>query len=182
MDDQVTTQNKIDIYRSEIPGKYALHIDAFVNLNKGNGMYNDTLLQEMSIIAKEQEYTIPEETFYKMPQMTSEQLADMRVVAREIVRKLMGEQLREAETARTQVAELVNASTLSNRTAREIVQELARFAIMPNKFLDTEATENAKAQAKQNTQPIVFKEGDVIVKRGQTITPDLYKLLRSEER
>ncbi|MFF2887767.1 HD family phosphohydrolase [Paenibacillus sp. NPDC057967] len=177
MDDQVTNQNKIEIYRGEIPGRYNEHIDTFVKLNKGKGTYSDTLLEEMSTVAKEQKYVIPEETFYKMPQLTSEQLIEMRIVAMNIVKKLMTEQLREAETARTQVAELVNASSLSNRTAREIVQELARFAIMPNKFLDKEATEEARVLAKQNTPPVVIKEGDIFVKRGQTITPELYKLL-----
>jgi hypothetical protein len=176
-DDQVTLENKVSIYRSEIPEKYALHIDAFIDANKGTDLYSDSLLQEMETIAKEQQYTIPQETYYKLPQLKAEQLAEMREVARDIVRKLTVEQLRDAETARTQVAELVNASALSNRTEREIVQELARFAIMPNKFLNTDATDEAKALAKQNTVPVVFKEGDVIVKRGQTITPELYKLL-----
>jgi hypothetical protein len=173
----VTVQNKIDIYRNEIPGRYSEYIDNFVKLNKGKGTYNDTLLEEMALVAKEQQYTIPEETFYKMPNLSAEILTEMRNVARDIVRKLTGEQLREAETARTQVAELVNASSLSSRTSREIVQELARFAIMPNKFMDKAATDEAKVQAKQNTPPVVIKEGELIVKRGQTITPDLYKLL-----
>lgn len=176
-DDQVTTQNKIDIYRNEIPRRYSGFIDDFVKVNKGKGTYNDSLLDEMTIVAKEQEYTIPEETFYKIPNISTESLNEMRLVARDIVKKLMGEQLREAETARTQVAELVNASSLSNRTSREIVQELARFAIMPNKFMDKEATEEAKVQAKQNTPPVVIKEGELIVKRGQIITADLYQLL-----
>ncbi|WP_424766228.1 HD family phosphohydrolase [Paenibacillus sp. sgz302251] len=176
-DDQVTVQNKIDIYRNEIPGRYNTYIDDFVKLNKGKETYNDTLLEEMALIAKEQQYTVPEETFYKLPNVSSETLAEMRTVARDIVRKLTSEQLREAETARTQVAEQVNASSLSSRTSREIVQELARFAIMPNRFMDKEATDEAKLQAKQNTPPVVIKEGDLIVKRGQTITPDLYKLV-----
>lgn len=177
MDDQVTKENKIEIYRNEIPRRYVEHIDNFVRDNKGDGTYNDSLLEEMATVAKEQQYTIPEETFYKMPQLTTEQFQEMREVARDIVRKLTSEQLREAETARTQVAELVNASAISNRTAREIVQELARFVIMPNKFFDQEATEEAKVLAKENTPPVVFNEGDIIVKRGETITPDLYMLL-----
>jgi putative nucleotidyltransferase with HDIG domain len=176
-DDQVTLQNKIDIYRNEIPGRYKEYIDNFVKVNLGGETYNDGLLEEMALVAKEQEYTIPEETFYKIPNLSSETIAEMRIVARDIVKKLMTEQLREAETARTQVAELVNASALSSRTSREIVQELARFTIMPNKFLNKTATDEAKVQAKQNTPPVVIKEGELIVKRGQTITPDLYKLL-----
>ncbi|MFC4778518.1 HD family phosphohydrolase [Paenibacillus sp. GCM10023252] len=177
-DNEVTVQNKIDIYRNEIPNKYSEFTDNFIKVNKGSGTYNDPLLEEMAGIVKDQQYTIPEETFYKLPKLTSEQLVEMRQVGIEVVRKLMVEQLREAETARTRVAELVNASSLSDRTSREIVQELARFAIMPNKFLDKEATDEAKVQAKKNTPPVVINEGDVIVKRGESITPEMYELLQ----
>ncbi|MUT66676.1 HD family phosphohydrolase [Paenibacillus sp. NEAU-GSW1] len=178
LDDQVTEQNKIDIYRNEIPGRYAEFVDSFVKKNAGSETYNDTLLKEMSEVIKEQQYTIPEETFYKMPKLGTVELTEMRQVGQEIVRKLMGDQLREAETARARVAELVNASQLSSRTSREIVQELARFAIMPNRFLDKEATEEAKIQAKQNTPTVVIEEGEMIVKRGETITPAVYELLK----
>lgn len=178
VDDQVTEQNKIDIYRNEIPGRYAEFVDNFVKTNQSLGTYNPTLLEEMAAVIKEQEYTIPEETFYKIPRLTSEEITEMRKVSLEIVRKLMSEQLREAETARTRVAELVNASSLSNRTSREIVQELARFTIMPNRFLDKEATDEAKIQAKKNTPPVVINEGDLIVKRNEVITPEVYELLK----
>jgi len=176
-DDQVTVQNKVDIYRREIPQRYEEFIDSFVQINRDSGTYNAGLLEEMAKNAKEQIYDIPEETFYKLPQLSSEQIGEMRAVAVDVVRRLMNEQLREAETARTRVAELVNASTLSQRTTREIVQELARFAITPNKFYDKEATEEARVKAKENTAPVIVKEGDVVVKRGQLIDQETYDLL-----
>ncbi|ALS27301.1 7TM receptor with intracellular metal dependent phosphohydrolase [Paenibacillus sp. 32O-W] len=177
-DDQVTQQNKIDIYRTEIPRRYEEFVDNFVKNNRGNGTYNDSLLDEMARVVKAQAYTIPEETFYKMPRLTVEQIAEMRQVGVEVVRKLMSEQLREAETARTKVAELVNASALDDRTAREIVQELARFAIMPNKFADKEATDEARVLAKENTPQVVIKEGDIVVSKGQLITEEIYERLQ----
>ncbi|MCM3627278.1 HDIG domain-containing protein [Paenibacillus glycanilyticus] len=181
LDDQVTVQNKVEIYRNEIPGKYNAFVDNFVKMNMGSDKYSDTLLDEMSKVIKEQVYTIPEETFYKLPNLTLDQLEEMRTVGQEVVRKLMSEQLRDAETARTKVAELVNASSLTNRTSREIVQELARFTIMPNRFLDQQATDEAKILAKQNTPQVVIKEGDLIVKRGEIITPEMYELLKESE-
>jgi len=176
-DDQVTTQNKIDIYRTQIPQKYEEHIHRFVETNNANSTYNELLLQEMARVAKEQVYVIPEETFYKLPQLSQEQLSEMRMVTKDIVRKLTSEQLRDAESARTQVAELVNSSSISNRTAREIVQEIARFAIMPNKFLDKTATDEAKEAARQHTVPIAYKENEIIVHKNELITTDLYNLL-----
>jgi len=176
-DDQVTDQSKVNIYRNEIPQSYTDYINSFVQLNRGEGSYNDTLLEEMATAVKSQAYRIPEETYYKLPSLNSSQLADMRPVALEIVRKLMGDPLREAETVRTKVAELVNASSLSERKTREIVQELARYAIMPNKFLDKEATNEARVKAKENTPPVLIKQGDVIVKKGEMISQEIYDRL-----
>jgi len=176
-DDQVTEQNKIDIYRTEIPNSYEKHITNFVKTNLSNETYNELLLEEMVRVTAEQKYSIPEETFYKLPKLTQEELTEMRIVARDIVAKLTIESLRDAETARMQVAELVNLSSISSRTAREIVSEITRFAITPNKFLDRTATDEAREEARLNTQPIIYKENEVIVKKGETISADTYNML-----
>lgn len=178
-DDQVTLENKVSIYRTEIPQLYNDYVDQFVRNNKGNGTYNDTLLDEMAIAVKAQAYRIPEETYYKLPSLSSIQIGDMQQVAISIVHKLMGDSLREAETARTKVAELVNASSLSERKTREIVQELARYAIMPNKFLDKQATNDARVAAKENTPPVVIKQGDIIVHKGEIVSKEMYDRLSS---
>lgn len=176
-DSQINKEYKIDIYRTEIPKKYDDHIEAFIKSSKSNNTYNELLLEQFSTLAREQKYAIPEETYYKLPNLTSEELAEMRIVAKDIVRKLTNEPIRNADTARAQVAELVNASTISNRTAREIVQELARYVIMPNRFYDKTATDDAKELARQNTTPIVYEANQVIVKKNQVITAELYQLL-----
>ncbi|REK61086.1 MAG: metal-dependent phosphohydrolase [Cohnella sp.] len=178
-DDQVTTENKVEIYRSEIPGRLDQFIEQFIRANEGSSTYSASLLEEMKRVVEIQKYSIPEETFYKLPRLTSEQVAEMRTVGRDIVRKLTSESLRDAETARSKVAELINTSTLEQRTQRETLQELARFVITANRFYDQEATETAKAEARQNTPQVVIKQGDVIVKAGQVITKDLYERLDS---
>ncbi|BBH21277.1 cyclic-di-AMP phosphodiesterase PgpH [Paenibacillus baekrokdamisoli] len=178
-DDQVTTENKVTIYRTEIPQLYMDYVDHFVSNSKGNETYNDTLLTEMSDTVKKQAYRIPEETYYKLPQLSAIQIEEMRQVGLNIVRKLMSDSLREADTARTKVAELVNASSLSERKTREIVQELARFAIMPNKFSDKEATNEARVAAKENTPQVIIKQGDIIVKKGQIVSKELYERVSS---
>ncbi|PZD93933.1 metal-dependent phosphohydrolase [Paenibacillus sambharensis] len=176
-EDQVTFQNKVDIYRREIPERYVSFVNNFVRTNLNSDTYSATLLEEMAKNVKDQQYQIPEETYYKLPLLSSKQIEEMEAVGVDVVRKLMSEQLRDAETARAKVAELVNTSALNDRTSREIVAELARYAIMPNKFYDKEATEEARVQAKEDTQPVVIKEGDVVVKRGQLITEEVYERL-----
>ncbi|BBI34728.1 HD family phosphohydrolase [Cohnella abietis] len=179
LDDQITEADKVDIFRRVIPERVDQYISNFVSTNKGSETYSAELLAEMEKVVLAQKYSIPEETYYKIPRLTADQLLEMRAVGREVVRKLTSESLTEAETARTKVAELVNASSLSFKTQREIVQELARLAIQPNKFYDKLATETAKVEAKQNTPPVLIKQGDIVVKKGQVITENLYNKLDS---
>jgi len=178
-DDQITEADRVEIFRRVIPERVDQYIANYVMTNRGSEAYSADLLAEMQRVVNAQKYSIPEETFYKIPRMTPEQLQEMRGVGRDVVRKLTGEPLTQAETARTKVAELVNASSLSQKTEREIVQELARLAIMPNKFYDKKATENAKVEAKQNTPSVVIKQGDIVVRAGQVITESLYEKLDS---
>ncbi|MFC5467108.1 HD family phosphohydrolase [Cohnella suwonensis] len=176
-DDQILESDKVDIYRRVIPERVQQYVSAFVAANKGSETYSAELLAEMEKVVSAQAYAIPEETYYKIPKLTSDQIASMRIVGRDIVRKLTGEPLTQAETARTKVAELVNASSLALKTEREIVQELARISILPNKFFDRKATEDAEVEAKQNTTPVLVMQGDVVVKAGQVITQSLYEKL-----
>ncbi|MGV2806821.1 metal-dependent phosphohydrolase, partial [Clostridium perfringens] len=115
--------------------------------------------------------------FIKTPRLNSEDIIQMKPVAREIVSRLMLNEIVDADTARTRVAERVNTSSLNDRTAREVVQELASLTITANKFYDEVATKNAKVEARENTPPVFIKQGDILVAKGQMITPELYELL-----
>jgi cyclic-di-AMP phosphodiesterase PgpH len=179
MDDQITEKDKVDIFRRVIPERVDQYIANFVHANTGSQTYSVGLLQEMQKVVLEQKYQIPEETYYKLPKLTSNQLFEMRNVGREVVRKLTGDSLTEAETARTKVAELVNASSLSLKMEREVVQELARMAVLPNKFYDKKATDEAKVAAKESTPPVLIKQGDIVVHSGQVITESLYEKLNN---
>ncbi len=179
--DDISDEIKVDIYRRDLPNIVDRYIESFIATNAGSETYSNELLEEMRKVTSSQLYQIPEETFYKLPRLTSDQISEMRTVGQDVVRRLTRESVIEAETERTRVAELVNASSLTQKTEREIVTELARLVILPNKFYDKVATEEAKVEAKQNTPPVLIKQGDIIVKAGQTITQDIYDRLVSLE-
>lgn len=176
-DDTISQREKTTIYREEIPRRASDFVLNFVAGSRKNGTYSETLLKEMQSKIREQTYVIPEETFIKIPRLTTEDIIEMKPVARNIVTQLMNDQITDAQTARAKVAELVSISSLSQRTAREVVQELARLAIVSNKFYDEDATKEAEVQARENTPTVYIKQGDVLVSKGQLITPELYQLL-----
>ncbi|QSF43908.1 HD family phosphohydrolase [Paenibacillus tianjinensis] len=176
-DDLISQSDKVGIYKDVIPQRANDFILNFINSSRNSGTYSDTLLDEIQSVIAEQAYTIPEETYIKIPRLTSQDIIEMKQVAREIVIKLMNDQIVDAQTVRAKVAEQVSVSSLSQRTAREVTQELVRLVIMPNKFFDEEATKEAKVQARENTPDVFIEQGDVLVSKGETITPDLYALL-----
>jgi cyclic-di-AMP phosphodiesterase PgpH len=176
-DDSISQSEKTGIYRQEIPQRARDFITNFVSSSRSSGTYSENLLKEMQTSINEQTYVIPEETFIKIPRLTSQDIIEMKPVAREIVIRLMNDQISDAGAARAKVAELVSVSSLTKRTAREVVQELARLVITVNKFYDEDATKEAEVQARENTPTVFIEQGDVLVAKGQLITPELYKLL-----
>ncbi|OPA78412.1 metal-dependent phosphohydrolase [Paenibacillus selenitireducens] len=174
-DDAISFTEKVEIYRKDIPLIPNQYIVNFINNNRSN--YSASLLDEMRAKVTEQEYKIPEETYIKIARLTPEDIISIKETARTIVIKLMNDQITDAQTVRAKVAEQVNISSLNKRATREVVQELVRFALTPNKFYDEEGTKEAKVQARENTQTVFIKQGDIVVHKGEMITPELYQLL-----
>lgn len=178
-DQEMSFDVKVSLYRNLFPSVFAEQVDRLAGSASATGQFNDTLLAEMRKQLLDQQYKLPEEAYYKLPRLTKEDIAEMEQVTKEIVSKLMNEQIIDAQSARAKVTELVNSSNLAKSTNRELVQEIARFAITPNKFADVKATDEARAAAKENTKPVVIAKGDVVVTKGEMITDELYKRLGS---
>ncbi|TLS39428.1 HD family phosphohydrolase [Pseudalkalibacillus caeni] len=54
---------------------------------------------------------------------------------------------------------------------REAMIQLTDFYIVPNYFLDPEKTRQARQEAMEAVKPVMIREGQVLVREGQTITP-----------
>jgi len=181
LDTDVSTADKVSIYRTVLP---TLVSDMFANSVKSlreTGQYSEELLLEMQRKLNDQQYRISEETFFKIPRLTKEDIDEMEPVAKEIVEKLMADQVTDAQAARAKVAELVSTSSLSKTASREIVQEIARVAISPNKFYDQKGTEQARAEAREQTKPVYIDKNELLVDKNQIITEDIYQLLAEND-
>lgn len=180
LDKEFSLLEKAELYRRSIPQYFTDFVSNFMTTSRNNATYSDSLLTEMSKRIEEQTYRLPEEIYIKMARLSKEDLDEMRPVAIDIVSKLMGDSIADASVARAKVAEYVNASSLSERAAREVVQELVRLAITPNKFYDEEGTKLAKVQARENTPQVFIEQGELIVSKGEVITQDTYDLLKEQ--
>ncbi|WP_174819899.1 HD family phosphohydrolase [Paenibacillus koleovorans] len=177
-DEQLALNDKVNVFRNVFPVIYKDHTDMiYRSISPGPG--SDLFVAEMKARMEEQPYRIPEEMYFKFPRLLKEDLAVMEPVTVEIVTRLMADQIQNAQTARAKVAELVNASSLAKATNRELVQEIARFALTPNRFLNQQATDEEKAQARDNTKPVYINKDDILVQKGELVTEELYQRVKS---
>jgi putative nucleotidyltransferase with HDIG domain len=180
-DAEVKFDNKVSIYRNVIPQLVQDMENKSIKTFRDSGQYNETLLQEMQNRLVEQQYRLPEELYFKIPRLTKDELAAMLPVTKSIVSKIMSEPILEAQESRAKVAEQVNTSELTKNTTREMVQELVRTVITPNKFYDQKGTEDAKGQARENVKPVYINKNDVLVNKGEIITDEIYQRLNKLE-
>jgi putative nucleotidyltransferase with HDIG domain len=178
-DTQIVTEDKITILKAEFPEIFNEFFDTYILNNKDS--YKESLLEEVQLRLLENEYRIPEETYFKLPRLSAQELSEMELVARSIVQKLMNDRMIDPQAARAKVPELVNASQLESKTAREVVQELVRFVLTPNRFYDEEATKEAKIKAEESTELVYIEKGDIIISAGERITDEKYALLQELE-
>ncbi|WP_307556096.1 MULTISPECIES: HD family phosphohydrolase [unclassified Paenibacillus] len=176
-DEEVKFDDKVSIYRRAIPQLISDMQNQSIKSLRISGQYNDLLLEQIQQGLAEQHYPLPEETFFKLPRLTKDDLAAMRPVTKDIISKLMNDQILDAQTARAKVAELVNTSNLTKNTSREMVTEIARALITPNKFFDQKGTDDAKGQARESVKPVYINKNDVLVKVGDVITEEIYARL-----
>lgn len=172
-DDQLNTDQKASVYRNYFPSEYDYF---FENIISGLSN-NDALQDEIRKQLERQKYRIPEDVYFKFHLLTTEDLATMEPIARQITNRLMREQVTDVELARAKVPELVNASSLNKQLARELVQEVVRFVLTPNRFFDEQATAEAKEQAKASVDDIYIMKNDIIVAEGEEISEQTYLLL-----
>lgn len=176
-DEEVKFDDKVSIYRRAIPQLISDMQNQSVKSLRISGQYNDLLLEQIQQGLAEQHYPLPEETYFKLPRLTKDDLAAMRPVTKDIITKLMNDQILDAQTARAKVAELVNTSNLTKNTSREMVTEIARALITPNKFFDQKGTDDAKGQARESVKPVYINKNEVLVKVGDVITEEIYARL-----
>jgi putative nucleotidyltransferase with HDIG domain len=176
-DTEVSNEDKVNIFRLVIPEIIKDVESQSLRSLRTSGQYNAQLLEEIQNKLTEQEYRIPEEIFFKLPRLTKEDLDQMLPVTKVVVAKLMSDPVLDAQTARAKVPELVNSSDLSKNTSREIVQEIVRAVLTPNKFLDQKGTEDERALARENVKPVYINKNDILVDKGEVITEEIYQRL-----
>ncbi|WP_332632152.1 HD family phosphohydrolase [Halalkalibacter flavus] len=122
---------------------------------------------------------ITDQTLIALLDAGESQLQIAKETTTNAVHEVMSERIsiRELADAKQEVSNQIAVSTVSNRLLDAMI-EVAQFAIIPNYIYDATATEQIRQEAAESVEPVLIREGQLLVKEGEMIDHDIYEQLR----
>ncbi|WP_096201308.1 HD family phosphohydrolase [Bacillus sp. FJAT-45350] len=140
---------------------------------------NNRLNYVQDVISSGTSNDLSNETVLTLIQTSESQLKLSREATTNAVFEVMSQKIaiNDLHDAKQSVEDKVVISTISTRLHDAII-EIARFAIIPNYIYDDAATEQLKREAAEAVEPVIIREGQLLVKAGETINHEAYEQLR----
>ncbi len=141
---------------------------------------NSTPEQKASDIASLSDVKLKLDTIQKILALPSARWEAIQQESLSVLEQVMRPTIRdqELESVRRSVPSLVSLALNEEQAA--IVAELVTAFVVPNSVYSQDLTDQARQAAREAVQPVIqeYKAGEIIVLRGQVITPAEYEALR----
>jgi putative nucleotidyltransferase with HDIG domain len=123
---------------------------------------------------------ISKETLYALFQATESELNNVQRITVSVVNSVLKDPImvEEVENARDKAVSLIRENGNLSYGLRVASEELTQNFIIANKTLDTEKTRQKRKEARDKVDEVVIREGEVLVKSGAFITPEIYQKLK----
>lgn len=180
--------NKVDTAQTQVE-KVEDFFASISKINETKASKEDGLVLEKTLTEKRNELKetvkslsltdLSDETLEALLTATPTQLAIAKDVIITSVRSTLNERItvEELRDAKQKVEERIEQANL-NASIRKAAIELARSVIIPNYFIDTEATKLKREKAKESVQPVMILQGQIIVQEGQVINKEILEQLK----
>ncbi|MBY6035443.1 HD family phosphohydrolase [Fictibacillus nanhaiensis] len=123
---------------------------------------------------------ISDESFNALFQASENELNNVRNLAPDVVNNVLEKPVlvEEVDGARDEAVRLIRENGNLSYALRSAAEEITRSFIIANKTLDTEKTRQKRKEASDKVEEVVIREGEVLVKSGAVITPEIYDRLK----
>ena len=89
-----------------------------------------------------------------------------------------GIKIEDLQKEKSNIKDYIQALTDFDDGLKELSITLINATIRPNRFMDIEATEQKRQEARENVEKVMLRKGDLILREGQMVTFDRLNLLR----
>jgi cyclic-di-AMP phosphodiesterase PgpH len=123
---------------------------------------------------------ISNETFITLFQATEAQLTSVKNLGPDVVNSVLEDPImvEEVDGKRDEAVRLIRENGNLSYSLRNATEEITRTFIIANRTLDTEKTRQKRKEARDKVEEVVIREGEVLVKSGAVITPEIYDRLK----
>ncbi|MGC4375989.1 HD family phosphohydrolase [Fictibacillus sp. Mic-4] len=120
------------------------------------------------------------EAFKALFNATPNELETAKDLTSSVINDTMSNKIKVDEVGlyRERAEEKIRQNTNFSGALKNAVIELTRAAIVPNYVFDAEKTRIARQKAIDDVDPVEIKEGEIIVREGEVITPEIFKQLK----
>lgn len=131
------------------------------------------------VISSDSNDQLSEETLLTLIDASEAQLQMAREATTNAVHNVMNGKIEigDLKEAKEAVKSKIMIPTVSTKLHDAMI-ELAQFAIIPNYIYDDKATEKLQQQAMESVEPVMIREGQLLVKEGETINHEIYEQIR----
>ena len=155
-------------------------IRIFFGMVKDVKSYDNLSFSKKTVLLKEQSnIKLPEKLYSTCIKSDNKQLNRLESAIYDITNQIMSAGIKEEELE----YELENVTSIfqsieMGKDEKELGLALINATIKPNKFLDLEATQRKKKEEAEKIEPIIVKEDQVIVRKGDKIDSNSYDLIK----
>lgn len=127
--------------------------------------------EKIEAIQKDIPYQLDSQSYRTLAELPPETINTMQYITNYIVEGILKEGVDDKglQAARDRVNEQLVVAELTS-SVRKVIQELARYSIVPNIKYDPVKTEEKREAAKAAVESIYLYEGDIILNKGDIIT------------
>ncbi|OIJ22133.1 hypothetical protein BKP45_05520 [Anaerobacillus alkalidiazotrophicus] len=155
-----------------------IDLDNHVQIEKTGGSLEEKLENLRAIISSQTSDDLSDETLLTFLEADESELEIVRETTTNAIYNVMSEEIRinDVQEAKDLVETKIVISTVTPKLYQAMI-EMARFAITANYIYDDEATELARKKAIEAVEPVMIREGQLIVQEGEVITSTIYSQL-----
>ncbi|KZE68419.1 hypothetical protein AWM68_16205 [Fictibacillus phosphorivorans] len=123
---------------------------------------------------------ISDETYTALSKASETELNNMKNLGPDVVNKILSNPImvEEVEEARNEAVQLIRENSNLSYSLRNATEEITRSFIIANRTLDPEKTRQKRKEASDKVEEVFIREGEVLVKSGSVITPEVYDRLK----
>ncbi|ANX12951.1 hypothetical protein ABE41_013145 [Fictibacillus arsenicus] len=161
-------------------------INTIISINKTEEKKKDDepLLTREQKIDQLEDYIdtseISDETFDTLFRASETELTNVRNLGPDVVNSVLEEPImvEEVDGKKDEAVRLIRENGNLSYSLRNATEEITRTFIIANRTLDTEKTRQKRKEASEKVEEVFIREGEVLVKSGSVITPEIYERLK----